>query len=284
MHVHHLELAPGAHGFAAVVDLQSLGAVDWGGEAMTMVRGPNLYLLVPTATGGATRPRPVNAPGLAHLCLQARDGERAQGALEAADVRFVSAPVSLGTGFRYAYAHDRAGRLLELESAPFLPTAPPAWFGHFAFVSPDAERLAAFYAALLGAEMAAGGRIRGNPRVDAVAGLDGVDVSVWWVRAAHFTLEFWRYHAPTHDGRPAPDGYGALGLETDDLDGAVADALAGGATLEGRRHGSDGDAATLRDPDGNRLRLVAPARPGHGARELPHRDILARAAAAREAA
>lgn len=272
--VHHVELAGGSHAFGAAVMLSPEGFADLG-ESLRLLRGPNLYLAM--ADGSDTRPpRIVHAPGLAHLCVQSRADPEVRDAMKEAGVVPISSPVALGTGYRYSYAHDPAGRLLEVESAPFLPAAPPAWFGHFAFVSRDAAGLAGFYGALLDCAPAAGGRFHDNRRIDTVAGLSGVDVSVWWVRALGFTLEFWQYQAPAYDGPPVDGGYRAVGFESDDLDAAIAAALAGGAALERRGAGADGRAALLRDPDGNRFRLIELAPGGPGTDSLPHRDVVGR--------
>lgn len=280
--IHHLGLAGAGQALDVAVRLEPVRAPDLGDGGAAWLRGPNLFLRL--GDGDPPGPRPVNAPGIAHLCVQSRAGDAARGALERAGVRFLSEPVALGTGFLYAYAHDSAGRLLELESAPFLPDEPAAWFGHVAFVSRDAERLAGFYAHLLGAAVTPGGRFRDNARVDRVAGLDGVDVEVWWVRDRRFTLEFWRYHTPAYDGPDVDGWYTSLGLETDDLDAALARVREAGGATEDVMTGADGRAARARDPDGNRLQLIELASPSLGTATLPHADALARAAAARAAA
>lgn len=283
VHVHHLGLAGSAGAFDAAVALEPCPVLDFGEGAERWSRGPNLHI---QASGGEAPSgvRPVNAPGIAHLCVQARAGDRARDAMERAGVRFLSEPVALGTGYLYAYAHGPEGHLLELESAPFLPESPAAWFGHIAFVSPDAERLAAFYARLLGADVTPGGRFRGDPRIDQVAGLSGVDVEVWWVRAPQSALEFWRYHAPAYEGPAQPGWYTHLGLETDDLDAALARVGEDGGAIGEGTSGPDGRAAWACDPDGNRLRLIELTNPSFGVAALPHADALARAAAARTGA
>jgi catechol 2,3-dioxygenase-like lactoylglutathione lyase family enzyme len=227
----------------------------------------------------------VNASGIAHLCIQARDGYTARSALGAEAASFLSDPVPLGTGFHYAYGHDRGGRLFELESAPFLPVSPLSWFGHVAFVSSDAERLATFYASVLGVPVSPGGRYSGNPQIDRVAGLDGVDVEVWWVRTGDFTLEFWRYHAPAAQKIASEEWYSHIGLEADDLGVALKRVQSSGGTIEeASTRGSDGQEAWARDPDGNRIHLIEFDGPALSVRALRERDALARAGAARAAA
>ncbi len=253
------------------------------GEPLPLAAGPNLYISPQPSAAG--EPRPVAAPGIAHWCVQALDGAGARAALEAGGAAFLSPPTALGTGFLYAYGHASGGGLFELETAPFLPAEPPAWFGHVAFVSAEAERLATFYADLLDAPLAPGGRFRNNPRIDTVAGLTGVDLQAWWVRAEDFTLEFWRYFAPPAPAADSARWYPHLGLEVDGLEPVLKRIAALGGTASDVSEGTDGRSASAADPDGNALLLIElteQAR-GHGVAALPHRDVLARAAAVRAA-
>ena len=276
--VHHLALAGPLD---AALPVEPAPALEVG-QSLPLARGPNLYLA--GLPGSARAPRPVNAPGIAHVCVQALDGAATRAALQAGGAAFLSPPVALGTGYLYAYGHDSAGRLFELETAPFLPASPRAWFGHVAFVSHDGERLAAFYGALLDAPVAPGVRFRGR-RFDQVAGLDRLDLEGWWVRADGFTLEVWHYHAPSAPVADSPAWYPHLGLETDALDAAL-DRL---ESLGGARGpvltGADGRSAQAQDPDGNRLLLIelAAGAQDRGVAALGHRDALRRVAAAQAA-
>lgn len=282
--VHHVGLNGSDAGLDAALPLRAAGPLRTGDEEIALLAGPNLYLSA--GAGVALPPRPANLPGIAHLCLQAREADATRAALEGAAVTFLSSPVALGTGFRYAYAHDGAGRLLELETAPFLPAAPTAWFGHVAFVSENAQRLAGFYAALLDAELVPGGRFRDHPGIDRITGLDRADIEMIWVRADGFTLEFCQFHAPRAEPEGGDRWFTHLGLECADLDAAIARLAELGGAVEDRTSGADGRGAAARDPDGNRVYLF---QLDEGARTssvdaLDHRDAIGRAAAAREAA
>jgi len=284
--IHHvgLESAAGVPGLTAAAGLRPVEGLDLGDGSAELLAGPNLFVeRRAVASAELSAPRAVNAPGIAHLCLQARDGDGARAALEATGTDFLSEPVALGTGFLYAYARDAEGRLLELESAPFLPAEPPAWFGHLAYVSRDAGRLAGFYGALVGAPVAAGGRFRDNPLLDRVAALPGVDVEVWWVRSEPIGLEFWKYRAPeAGSGGRGIGRYTHLGVETDDLEAALVRAEREGGTRDGGiTAGTDGRAGWARDPDGNRIRLIELAAPGLATAALPHFGALAAAARSR---
>jgi catechol 2,3-dioxygenase-like lactoylglutathione lyase family enzyme len=232
------------------------GVTDAEGEG-AWLRGPNF--LVHAARGeGPPASAPVHAIGLAHVCIQARDPAAARERLESAGVAYIADPCSLGTGVHYAYARDNEHRLLELETAPWMVTEPSGWFAHVAFVTTDLTRLLDFYAALLETEVARRGRFNGNPRLDQIAGLSGVDVEAGWLRVHGFTLEFWRYHAPALPLGERQSGYLHLALEVADADAVAARALALGATPD---DGADlpmlGAVRAVRDPDGNRLVFAA---------------------------
>ena len=274
--VHHIAIAGGV-AWGSAVPLREAGVLRVGDE-IGLVAGPNLFIATTPGLSATHDRRPVNAPGIAHLCIQSRGGDAARAALEEDGVAFLSPPVALGTGFLYAYGHDRGGRLIELETAPALPGTPVAWFGHIAFVSPDAERLAAFYGDLLGDAVEVGGRFRDHPGVDRVAGLNGVDLQAWWVRAGGFTLEFWRYHAPAAPVVDSRQWYQSTGLQSDDLGATCVRIFSLGGTVErGIRSGPDGRSCLARDPDGNELRLIELDNTGWSVDALPDRDVLARA-------
>jgi catechol 2,3-dioxygenase-like lactoylglutathione lyase family enzyme len=274
--VHHLALAGPLGG---TLPIEPVPALDVG-ETLPLARGPNLYLSALPGTPPA--PRPVQAPGIAHLCVQAHDGAAVRASLEGDGAAFLSPPVALGTGYLYAYGHDACGRLFELETAEFLPTSPPAWFGHVAYVTTDGERLAAFYGALLDAPVEAGARFRGR-RFDQVAGLEGLDLEGWWVRADTFTLEVWRYHAPPAPAVDSAAWYPHLGLETNDLEAALTRVEMLGGRGGEVRTGPDGRSARAWDPDGNGLLLVelAGQAQDRSVAALGHRDVLQRVADAR---
>lgn len=251
------------------------------GDGATMA-GPNLYLHA--RMGGAAAPAPVHAPGLAHLCVQARAPAPARERLEGAGVQLVAEPRGLGTGFHYAYARDVDGRLMELETAPFLPEAPQGWFAHVAFVTHDLARLATFYGALVGRPLTPGGRLPKSAALDHVAGLDGVDVEATWIRGLNIGLEFWRYHAPSPPAGARQSGYAHVAFETTDAGAAADRTVSLGATPDfdaptvfGARH-----IRAVRDPDGNRIVFVQfddGATCALGA--LAHPDLVDRVLAAR---
>ena len=218
--------------------------------------GPNFYLYAVRGEAPQTA-APINAIGLAHLCVQAHAAEAAQEHLERAGVRLIAPPIGLGTGFQYAYARDGEGRLIELETAPFLAPTPTGWFSHFAFVTDDLPRLTAFYAALTGREVECGHRLNHNARIDHVGGLANIDLQGAWITGLNIGLEFWRYYGPAlAEPSMRQRGYTHLAFEVENAQLAAAQALALGATAAVCTD-SFAAACAVRDPDGNLIYFIA---------------------------
>jgi catechol 2,3-dioxygenase-like lactoylglutathione lyase family enzyme len=272
---------------AAAIPMSSEVTLDLGEGGAAFIGAPNIFLARSEVPGGAAAgfrsERAINALGIAHMCIQGRDGTILRSDMEAAGTDFFAPPVALGTGFTYAYARAADGRLLELEAAPKLPERPSAWLAHLAYVSERPEELSAFYAALLAAPLVAGGRFRDNPLMDRMAAVSGIDVEIWWVQSMPIGLEFFRYNSP----KPGLVGegiatYSHVGIEVLDLDAALRTLVAEGGQLEGAiSEGADGRAAWARDPDGNRIRLLELHNAAQSVDSLPHPNILAEVAAAR---
>jgi catechol 2,3-dioxygenase-like lactoylglutathione lyase family enzyme len=165
----------------------------------------------------------------------------------------------------------------------------PPWIAHVALVSADIERLADFYAKLIGRAPHNGGRFK-NPAFKAITGEEDVDVSAKWLMADNIIFEMWQYHTPqTRSAAPPPrgaPGYRHIGFCCADLD-AEAARLSGLGILLDEVEGV-GQARQLagHDPDGNAfvlfqnlrvdepLSLASLARPSIVADR--HRDILSR--------
>jgi catechol 2,3-dioxygenase-like lactoylglutathione lyase family enzyme len=253
---------------------------------LALQAGPNAFIAWHEASASEqVSDRAINAPGIAHLCLQGQNGRALRHDMEKAGTRFFAKPVELGTGFTYAYARAVDGRLLELEAAPILPELPSAWFAHLAFVSERAEELADFYAAILDAPLIAGGRFRENALMDTMAALEGVDVEIWWVKSLPLSLEFFRYHAPRGGDRGRGIAvYSHLGIEVADLATTIEQVLAnGGKQEQAVAVGADGSSVWMRDPDDNLLRLLQLNDLRHSVLRLPFSNILSQASAARAA-
>jgi catechol 2,3-dioxygenase-like lactoylglutathione lyase family enzyme len=250
---------------------------------------PNVHIKLEAAedvVGTATEVRPVNLPGIAHICLQSRDIDEGLALGVAAGLAPISGPVDLGTPFRYLYAHTDDGVLLELEGAPFVrDVAPRFWIGHVAYVARDIVPLVDFYARVLGLKASAVSRLGGNARIDQVAGLTHVDLSAMWLPGFNLGLEFWQYHnpPPASDARQPATGFTHVCFESDDFDADCAHILSQGGVLDAQAEIdlSAWKTAAFKDPEGNRFMLIAFEDPNDAIMisSLPHIDILARVAA-----
>jgi catechol 2,3-dioxygenase-like lactoylglutathione lyase family enzyme len=199
-------------------------------EQRVLLDAQTAYLeLIGTPSNGTASVEPaVYTAGITHVCYQAPATQPAYPRFQNGQTRFVSRgnqPIDLaGQGITYAYARDVAGNLFELEQLAAPPRSEALWLGHVALVTPHLERLIHFYAViLLGLPQAPPSvRFANNPKLDAVADLDQVDLSGAWIRAFSVHLEFWQYHHPATPPLPAlrsqPQyGYTSITFETDDL-------------------------------------------------------------------
>jgi catechol 2,3-dioxygenase-like lactoylglutathione lyase family enzyme len=250
---------------------------------------PNVHFRLesaPKVASAQMKPRPVNFPGIAHICLQSRDIQEGLARGIEAGLVPISGPVDLGTPFRYLYAHTQDGVLLELEGAPFVRDVDPRfWIGHVAYVARDIVPLVDFYARVLGLKASAVSRLRGNPAIDQVAGLHNVDLSAMWLPGFNLGLEFWQYHNPPCrlDVSEPTTGFTHICFESDDFGDDCAHVLAQGATPDVRTDLGIANCKTaaFKDPEGNRFMLIAfdDLNAPMAISSLPHRDILARVAA-----
>jgi catechol 2,3-dioxygenase-like lactoylglutathione lyase family enzyme len=238
---------------------------------------------------GTPQRREASEAGLAHICIQSRDLQPTRERLSSEGVTFTSPPCDLGTGIAYSYGRDPDLNLLETEAVPEAPSDPGAWVGHVAFVTPDLERLTAFYSALIERPVLGGSRLSPRPAFDEITGLNDVDLSAAWIPGLNVGLEFWRYHNPPtaarQSERPVSDiGWTHLCFEVEDVPAAAAHAERLGARLHCPPTENDLAAvAYVRDPDGNVVEFVRWK--GSAAElsidHLPHADIVHRVAAAR---
>jgi catechol 2,3-dioxygenase-like lactoylglutathione lyase family enzyme len=275
---------------AAVQALFQLPDVD---ASVSLLRGPNVFLELFDFRAPAPAPsrwRAPNESGITHICIQSRKGDDVAQRCTAAGIDFFAPMTGLGGDYRYAYGRAQE-LMIEVEDAAYAPTDPSTWIGHVAFATSDLERLARFYADLVGAEPEFSPRLRGHRALDVVTGLKDVDVRAAWVHGLNIGLEFWCYSNPPTgkrlDRRPINEaGYSHVCFETVDMEAAFARALALGAAPHAEPQILGGAvAAYLRDPDGNIVELLQWR--DAGARlslaSAPHLDVLTRMKAARAA-
>ena len=240
-------------------------------RAREVLTFPNGYLEV-TEYEGAGRDcvtLPVKGPGITHVCNQSPLTDDIYGRLVeqgATTVSRGSEPIHLlGQGVYYAYARDRDGIMFETEHLNRAPFEGPIWFSHVALVSPDLDRLIAFYGLLLDAKPDRRTNNASGPTFDAVADYD--DVSIWaaWFDIGNMILEMWEF---TNPKTPQPNGitpfdgigYNKVAFEVTDIQREYARLRAAGVTfLSEPALGDECVEVYLRDPDGNLISLIQPA-------------------------
>ena len=238
----------------------------------TILEGPNAYVALhqyddapPAPTDGV----PVEGPGFTHICFQCPAPEGLYYKARAAGASAVSLgddPVDLGGyGVRYAYLRDADATMFEIEQIDEPKFDGPIWIAHVALVSPDIDRLADFYASVLGVAP----RRRVNkvvgPRVDEVTGLPDARARAAWLWLDNMLLEIWEYVSPKTPPASAPPmahtiGYSAFMLEVGNIEAERARLSALGVELSGEIESApSGRCQYARDPDGNLFGLFEPS-------------------------
>lgn len=296
--LHHVALAALQPHAAGQFYREAAGCVPWPAlhrlglpPDAVLLRGPNAGLVVlPADPQQATRRRPVNEAGIAHICLQTTDIGQVIDRFVQQRASLHSAPIDLGTGFLYCYARDPEANVIEVECvAPVWDDARP-WLAHANIVTTDLPRLTAFYTALLGTEAVRSPRLRDDPRLDTIADLPGVALRAAWLQAGNTQIELMQYLQPATPAEtdrrvPGAAGYAHLAFEVRDLGASCAHLLHCGGALVADPGPCDWQVRAL-DPDGNallfldlqhpdlaELRLEALADP-----RITHRFAAARAA------
>jgi len=218
-------------------------------------------LLLPAGAAGQPVRRPVSEAGIAHLCLQTPAIGQVVSQMTALGAQLHSEPIDLGTGFLYCYARDPEHNVIEVECVAPVWSDPRPWVAHANIVTHDLPRLCQFYSAMLGVEAVRSPRLRDDPRLDAIADLQGVQVRVAWLNAGNAQLELMQYLHPTTEAATGRRTSGAAGFahiafEVADLASACAHLRACGGAVEAAADGSPWQARCT-DPDGNPVLLLA---------------------------
>lgn len=258
-------------------ELRAMLEVDNSACELALLKGPTGFLELfqfanPVEPAGSPE---VFRAGLRHLCIQAVDGNQLYDAFVGAGAKSHARPSGLGTGNLYCYIRDPEDNILELEGLPYATsvTSPP-WFAHVALVTPDIQRLSAFYSFVTGVPVHSTGHFGPDRKYDVVAGLENIVFDGAWVKAGPLTLEFWHYHQPQTQSRPPANasqkGWNHFALEVDDLDAEYQRLLAAGVPFHGVPM-SNGAVRFVygRDPDGNIFELLQ-VLPGHEHLSLDH--------------
>lgn len=251
-------------------DLRKMMAVEDSACEVVLLRGPTGFLeLFQFASPIAqANPPEVYRAGLRHVCIQAGDGNQLYDDFIGAGAKSHARPSGLGTGNLYCYVRDPEDNILELEGLPYAGavTSPP-WFAHVALVTPNIQRLSAFYSLVTGAPVHQTGHFGPEAKYDVVAGLKDIVFDGAWVKAGPLTLEFWQYHQPQTEPQPeanaAQFGWSHFALEVDDLDAEYQRLLAAGVQFHSAPMSNRAVRFVYaRDPDGGIFELLQ-VLPGH---------------------
>jgi catechol 2,3-dioxygenase-like lactoylglutathione lyase family enzyme len=258
----------------------------------SMLRSANVYirLLEPiTTVQHRSDRRPVAEAGIVHACLQSPSIEHLYSNFQKAGATFHAAPVDLGTGFLYSYARDNENNVMELEGTPPVWDDPTPWVAHVSLSSHDVDRLATFYANVLGQTVVRSGHLGPNPNIDAVSGMLGTELRAAWVQAGNMQVEVIQYLQPATIQRVTTPSLGEYGytyfcFEVVDVTSALMRFTAMGATQSTEQAAiSDAHHAFCADPDGNIILLLqlTEAQSAHSIAALPNAAICSQMAARR---
>ncbi|MEY4268892.1 MAG: hypothetical protein RLZZ58_108 [Pseudomonadota bacterium] len=173
-------------------------------------------------------PHPVTGAGYSHICFQSWS-------TNPAILRFMAAGLAVisrfgprdgvdigGYGVRYAYGHDPDGIMIENESLDAPKRGEAAWITHIANTVHDRDAMLVFYAGVLGRKAHRTIEQENRPRLDDVAGIDGLSIRGGWINVGNMDIEVWEYvkprtPAPTGDRTLDTIGYNSFALEVADL-------------------------------------------------------------------
>lgn len=196
---------------------------------VALVKLTNTYLkLVDFDPSDMTRgaPRPISGPGYTHICFKSPATDPAFPKFAAVGIDPISrgdAPVDLfGAGTEYFYGNDLDGTMIEIEIDQRPRRDDAYWIGHVANVTPDIDRMVAFYETLLGYPVRRRGALSDNARADDIADIDDLKMQGAWFATKNIELEFWQFERPETPARTMPAkldsiGYSAIAFEVTDL-------------------------------------------------------------------
>lgn len=207
-----------------------------------VLRAPNMLLeLIEFSENRdrATFKMPIEGPGMTHTCYQTPAEHSGYETFRSAGADILTSgdsPVDLGGyGVTYAYAHDPHGNMLEMEQldppvldrtgyyqSPVLKNQ-EMWITQVCLVSPDIERLLAFYAEVLGISPSRRVEVKNSSKAAAIGGVDSLHILGAWFQLDEHSkvLELWQYldpKTPTErlDKTPRTLGY-SFAIEVSDI-------------------------------------------------------------------
>lgn len=210
-------------------------------------------------------PRPLTGPGYTHICFKSPATDPA---FEKFDVISLSAvtrggrPIDLlGAGTEYYYGTDLDGTMIEIEIDQRPRREDAYWIGHVANVTPDIDRMVAFYEDLVGYPVRRRAALSNHAPADEIANIDNVSMKGAWFALKNIELEFWQFDSPVTPARASPAvldtiGYSAIAFEVTDLALEMARLQSFGVEFIGQPVTEAGWASVFAyDPDGTLFSL-----------------------------
>ncbi len=204
-------------------------ATEQGEVEIALIRTTTVFVKLIDFDPDAKEPpfsKPVYGPGYTHICFQSPAADPALAKFQQAGLDLVSrnAPVDLGGyGVTYAYGRDPDGTMIENETVDRPRRADQAWITHIGGATSDVDRMVAFYAKLIGYGARRRGEYSNFPKMDDVAGIDGLVLRSSWFVVRNLEIEFWEYIKPATPVRDEPAnvdqlGYNMAAFEVTDAD------------------------------------------------------------------
>jgi catechol 2,3-dioxygenase-like lactoylglutathione lyase family enzyme len=211
--VYHTEMMAGTHGEIEVA----------------LIKTPTVFVQLVDFDPDAAEPphvKPVYGPGYTHMCFQSPANDPALPKFKQLGMKMVSrnAPVDLGGyGVTYAYGLDPDGTMIENETVDRPRRSDAAWITHIGGATPDVDRMVDFYTKFIGYGARRRGEYSDFPKMDDVAGIDGLVLRSSWFVVRNLEIEFWEYVKPATPVRDEPAkvdqiGYNMTAFEVTDAD------------------------------------------------------------------
>lgn len=182
---------------------------------------------------------PPEGPGMTHTCFQSPSWDPGYDKFIKNGIQPLSKgdhAIDLGGyGITYAYAHDPEGNMIEMEQLDqailerngrdsALLADHPLWMTQVALISPDVDRLAAFYEKLLSKPLSRRGEYKDNIKLDSIANRDQLALKAIWINmdGPAKMMELMQYihpkTGPTKTQLPTDLGY-HFSYETTNIEG-----------------------------------------------------------------
>ncbi len=250
------------------VKIEKKSGIKHASREVALLKAPNGQLELIQFDAPKNRPlskMPIQGPGITHICYQSAVSNSIYNKSKTAGATIVSrgsAPIDRGYGIHYAYIRDTDNIMFEVEQFEKPSFTEPVWLGHVAIVTPDIDRLVAFYKQLLGSEpINRIDNIKNSPKLNDIGNMDSLRLRGAWFKVGNMLLEMWQFEnpktpMPTQTASFTQIGYHKIAFEVSDIQSDYKRLSALGVNfLSAPVAHESGWVVFLRDCDGNLLSL-----------------------------